>query len=155
MYKRNANDLHSSGVDIVALMEHWHVSDVIINPLRGSSMGYIAVSYALYKIVTPLRYTVTLGGTTISINYLKKWGYIKPVPSAKQLKNLYYEKKDTVLESMKEKKEDLKAHKEQLIEKHDQLMHGLEEKIKSKITDSRERLKEKIQDSIKVKHKND
>jgi Protein of unknown function (DUF1279). len=48
-------------VDIVGLLESWGVSEKLINPLRDSHAGYIAVAYALYKIFTPLRYTVTLG----------------------------------------------------------------------------------------------
>ncbi|KAJ9586936.1 hypothetical protein L9F63_019480 [Diploptera punctata] len=71
-----------SGVDIVALLENMGISEKLINPLRDSHAGYIAVAYALYKIATPIRYTVTLGGTTISIKYLKEWGYIKPIPTA-------------------------------------------------------------------------
>ena len=41
-------------------------------------MGYYAVTYALYKLATPFRYMVTIGGTTIAIKHLKRLGYIKP-----------------------------------------------------------------------------
>lgn len=50
-----------SGVDVIALLESMSISEKVINPLRDSSAGYIALSYALYKIATPIRYTVTLG----------------------------------------------------------------------------------------------
>lgn len=52
-----------SGVDIVALLEWMNVSDRVVAPFRNghSKTGYLAISYALYKIATPLRYTVTLG----------------------------------------------------------------------------------------------
>ncbi|XP_054282860.1 uncharacterized protein C18orf19 homolog A-like isoform X1 [Macrosteles quadrilineatus] len=88
--------LASSGVDIVALLEQLNVSDKLINPLRNghATTGYLAISYALYKIATPLRYTVTLGGTTVSINFLKKRGYIKPMPSKEKLKEIYQDKKE-------------------------------------------------------------
>jgi hypothetical protein len=50
-----------SGVDVIALLESMSISEKLINPLRDSSAGYIALAYALYKIATPVRYTVTLG----------------------------------------------------------------------------------------------
>jgi hypothetical protein len=50
-----------SGVDVIALLESMSISEKVINPLRDSSAGYIALAYALYKIATPIRYTVTLG----------------------------------------------------------------------------------------------
>lgn len=53
--------LASSGIDIIGYLEHFGVSEFFIKPLRDSTMGYFAVAYALYKIFTPLRYTVTLG----------------------------------------------------------------------------------------------
>ena len=105
-------------------------------------MGYIAISYALYKIATPARYTVTLGGTTVSINYLKKWGYIKPVPSPEKLKEMYLEKKDNLMETMRETRDGLKVQSEKLkdtkdhiiddLDKGIQHIKGLGDKIKSK-----------------------
>lgn len=50
-----------SGVDVPALLEKLSISERLINPLRDSSAGYIALAYALYKVATPIRYTVTLG----------------------------------------------------------------------------------------------
>lgn len=74
-----------SGLDVVALLESLGVSEKIVNPLKGSSAGYVALAYAMYKVATPARYTVTLGGTTASIKYLTRMGYIKPVPSKEKL----------------------------------------------------------------------
>lgn len=83
-----------NGLDVVALLEHMGVSEKIISPLKGSNAGYLALAYAMYKVATPARYAVTLGGTTVSINYLTRWGYIKPVPSADQLKMMYQDRKE-------------------------------------------------------------
>ena len=55
-----------SGLDVVALLENLGVSEKIINPLRGSSAGYVALAYAMYKVATPARYTVTLGKSRMS-----------------------------------------------------------------------------------------
>jgi hypothetical protein len=55
------NMFPSSGVDVIALLESAGISEKVISPLRDSSAGYIALAYALYKIATPVRYTITLG----------------------------------------------------------------------------------------------
>lgn len=101
-----------SGVDIPGILESWNVNESITSKLRDSHMGYLAVSYALYKVSTPIRYTVTIGGTTISINYLRKWGYIKPVPSTDRLREMYKERKENLMESFKETKGYYKEKKE-------------------------------------------
>nr|CAI5860203.1 unnamed protein product [Callosobruchus analis] len=111
-------------------------------------MGYIAVTLALYKIATPFRYTVTLGGTTISINYLKKWGYIKPVPSRERLKEMYQDKKEMFSRTMKETKEEM-------LERKDNIMESIQEK-KEEMKDKRDSLlrsvnKTKSNLSIKTK----
>lgn len=43
------------------------------------------------KISTSLLFT---GGTTVSIKYLKDWGYIKPIPPKEKIKEIIDEKKD-------------------------------------------------------------
>ncbi|XP_021922533.1 uncharacterized protein C18orf19 homolog A isoform X2 [Zootermopsis nevadensis] len=116
--------LAKSGVDVIALLESMSISEKVINPLRDSSAGYIALSYALYKIATPIRYTVTLGGTTVSINYLKKWGYIKPIPPREKLKKMYHEKKATL---MRDTTEELKLQQEKLKITHENVMRGCRE----------------------------
>ena len=54
-----------SGVDIVGLLERLGTSERILDYLRHSEAGYIALSYACYKLATPARYAVTVGGTTL------------------------------------------------------------------------------------------
>lgn len=120
----------------------WHVSDKLLNPLKDSSMGYIALAYAMYKVATPLRYTVTLGGTTISINYLKKWGYIKPVPSTERMKEIYREKKENLIETFQEKKEGIKETRQQIIKTVSKSSDQLKKqklKIKEKVQEVKEK----------------
>lgn len=76
----------SSGLDIVAIMEALHFSESVVSTVRDSSAGFIALAYALYKIFTPVRYTVTLGGTTWAIKFLKTRGLIKPRRPVKEAK---------------------------------------------------------------------
>ncbi|KAG5672669.1 hypothetical protein PVAND_002780 [Polypedilum vanderplanki] len=96
-----------SGVDIVGFLEQWNVSEKIINPLRNSQLGHIAVAYLLYKIATPARYTVTLGGTTFAINFLSQRGYIKPMPSKDKLVQMYKDKKDDFQQKVADTKSQL------------------------------------------------
>lgn len=80
-------------MDIPTLLESMHFSEGVISKLRDSSLGHAAIAYLCYKIATPLRYTVTLGGTTLSIKYLSQLGYIRPVPTKAQLKQMYDDQK--------------------------------------------------------------
>ncbi|PSN50629.1 hypothetical protein C0J52_15144 [Blattella germanica] len=107
--------LAKSGVDVIALLESMGLSEKLINPLRDSSAGYIALAYALYKVATPVRYTVTLGGTTISIKYLKEWGYIKPIPPREKLREMYQERKEQYQEELKLKQEKLKKTRDTML----------------------------------------
>ncbi|XP_012229923.1 protein FAM210A isoform X2 [Linepithema humile] len=71
-----------NGVDVVQLLEYMNFSERYVDLIRNSSAGNWAITYALYKIFTPLRYTITVGGTTMAIRYLSKMGYVK-APSFK------------------------------------------------------------------------
>ncbi|KAL3282915.1 hypothetical protein HHI36_006073 [Cryptolaemus montrouzieri] len=141
-----------SGVDIISLLETLNVNEKFINSMRDSHMGYLAIAYGCYKIATPARYTITLGGTTISINYLKKWGYIKPVPSAEKLKQMYQEKRDNFDRSMREKKDDLIAKKDELIAKREEFKSKLDDHLEQGIHKI-EKLKGKA-DKVKQKAEN-
>jgi len=64
--------------DVPALLEKLGIPDSIIDKVRdgNSWTSYLVIAYGLYKIFTPLRYMVTLGGTGITIRYLKRRGYV-------------------------------------------------------------------------------
>ncbi|XP_058451898.1 uncharacterized protein C18orf19 homolog A [Malaya genurostris] len=117
----------TSGVDVIALLETMGLSEKLINPVRDSSLGHIAIAYLLYKIATPARYTVTLGGTTISIKYLVQWGYIKPMPSKAKLVQMYKDKKENLQERIAEKKQDFQERKQQLEERKKNLFDDFEQ----------------------------
>ncbi|KAF4525727.1 hypothetical protein B566_EDAN015241 [Ephemera danica] len=87
------------------MLEKFGAGESVLGFVRNSNTGYFAITYALYKIATPARYTVTLGGTTLSINYLKRWGYIKPMPTKTQLKEMFEERRDNFKDNLREKKE--------------------------------------------------
>ncbi|XP_060872231.1 protein FAM210A [Metopolophium dirhodum] len=64
--------------DVAALLEKLGIPDYIIDKVRdgNSWTSYLVIAYGLYKIFTPLRYMVTLGGTGMTIRYLKRIGYV-------------------------------------------------------------------------------
>ncbi|XP_045459137.1 uncharacterized protein C18orf19 homolog A [Melitaea cinxia] len=108
-----------SGVDVISLLESIGISDKLLNPLKDSSAGYFALALALYKLITPLRYAVTIGGTTYAIKRLTAIGWIKPVPSRDQLKVMFQEKRDNIQDRFNESKQ---HYQTQLKEKGTQVM---------------------------------
>lgn len=114
----------TSGVDVIAILESMGVSEKLVNPVRDSSLGHIAIAYLLYKIATPARYTVTLGGTTVTIKYLVQLGYIKPIPSKAQLVQMYKDKKDDLQERIAEKKQDYEDRRQHLAQRKKDFMHS-------------------------------
>ncbi|RXG71575.1 hypothetical protein Avbf_06928 [Armadillidium vulgare] len=113
-----------SGVDITPILEKLNIS---MPYLLESDIGYYGIAYAMYKIASPARYTVTLGCTTFAINYLKNRGYIKPVPTKQELKVMY-----------EDKREELKEKSEEIVEKYQEKKGEMKEKV--------EELREKYQD---------
>ncbi|XP_017146122.1 uncharacterized protein C18orf19 homolog A [Drosophila miranda] len=87
--------LSKSGVDVPSLLQYVHLSETIIEKVQSSDMGHYAIAYLCYKVATPLRYALTLGGTTVSIKYLVQRGHIKPIPSKNELIKMYEDKKAT------------------------------------------------------------
>lgn len=112
----------TSGVDVIGILESLGVSEKLIDPVRDSSLGHIAIAYLLYKIATPARYTVTLGGTTVTIKYLVQWGYIKPMPTKAELVQMYKDKKENFQERIAEKKQGFEERKQQLAERKKSIM---------------------------------
>ncbi len=66
-----------TGVDVVSILQWCGLSEAYLEKLQHSEWQYYALAYACYKVATPVRYTVTVGGTTWSIHYLQKWGMLK------------------------------------------------------------------------------
>ncbi|XP_055337043.1 uncharacterized protein C18orf19 homolog A-like [Paramacrobiotus metropolitanus] len=85
--------LVKSGVDIVALLEKVGASEQLLERFRlessrSATYAYLASAYALYHVVAPLRYALTLALTTLAIAYLRRWGYIRPLPSKERLQQM-------------------------------------------------------------------
>lgn len=111
-----------SGVDVLAMLQTLGVGEAIITPLRDSAAGYFAIALALYKLATPLRYAVTVGGTTIAIKKLKGMGFLRPVPSRERIKEIFQEKKDTLQDRFNESRSHYQA---QMKEKRTQVLQEM------------------------------
>jgi hypothetical protein len=95
-----------SGVDIVSFLQYVGTSQRILDYMSDSEAGYYALSYACYKIASPLRYTITVAGTTLTISKLKDTGYLKSTSEVAEkikdktddLKEKYEDQRDKVKE---------------------------------------------------------
>ncbi len=79
----------------------------VIDVFHGAA-GNLAVAYLMYKLATPARYTVTVGGTYLTVKYLRKWGYMAPIPEGDKLRDLAKDSRKQVKERYGEMKEDMK-----------------------------------------------
>ena len=43
------------------MLQAMSISDSIIDRLKDSTMGHLAIAYMCYKVMTPVRYMVTVG----------------------------------------------------------------------------------------------
>merc|ERR1711976_903935 len=148
-----------SGIDVAALLQTFGVSEAYVEKLSNSEMGYYALSYACYKIATPARYTVTVGGTTLTIAKLKDTGYLKSTSEfAGKMKDKSDDMKEKYrYEERKDKMEGtLEDLKEKAAEKKDQLKDNVGdawEKMKDRTDDIKDKAvdkKDQIKDNVEV-----
>ncbi|XP_055273243.1 protein FAM210A [Moschus berezovskii] len=96
------------GVNVVPFLELIGLPDSIVNILKNSQSGNALTAYALFKIATPARYTVTLGGTSFTVKYLRSRGYMSTPPPVKEyLQDKMEETKELLTEKMEETKDRL------------------------------------------------
>ncbi|KAM9098379.1 protein FAM210A [Sarcophilus harrisii] len=98
----------SKGVNVVPFLELIGLPHSIVDILKNSQSGNALTAYALFKIATPARYTVTLGGTSITVKYLRSHGYMSTPPPVKEyLQDRMEETKELITEKMGETKDRL------------------------------------------------
>ncbi|XP_038568183.1 uncharacterized protein C18orf19 homolog B-like [Micropterus salmoides] len=125
------------GVNVVPFLEMIGLPESLVGLLRDSSSGYALTAYAMYKIATPARYTVTLGGTSLSVQYLRKHGYLSTPPPVKE----YFQDK------MEETKEKLTEKMEETKERFSEKMEETKERISEKMEETKDKLSEKLQET--------
>lgn len=100
-----------SGVDVVGILEWFGTSESIVSKFRSSHLGDIAGAYLCYKLLTPARYTVTLGGTNFTIKYLQRQGKMPKATERERLKDLVKDGRQELKAKRKEIKEEREERK--------------------------------------------
>jgi len=126
-----------NGVNVVPFLEMIGLPESLVGLLRDSSSGYALTAYAMYKIATPARYTVTLGGTSLSVQYLRKHGYLSTPPPVK----------DYIQDKMEETKEKLTEKMEETKERFSEKMEETKERFSEKMEETKDKLSEKLQET--------
>ncbi|NXL93167.1 F210A protein, partial [Alectura lathami] len=121
------------GVNVVPFLELIGLPDSIVSILKNSQSGNALTAYALYKIATPARYAVTLGGTSITVKYLRKKGYMSTPPPVKEyLQDRMEETKDKITEKMEETKDKITEKMEETKDKITEKIQETKDKVSFK-----------------------
>ncbi|XP_044149042.1 protein FAM210A [Bufo gargarizans] len=116
------------GINVVPFLEFIGLPESIVNILKNSESGNVLTAYALYKIATPIRYTVTLGGTSVSVKYLRKYGYLSTPPLVK----------DYIQDKMEETKERFSEKMEETRDIISEKMEVTKDRISEKLQETKE-----------------
>ncbi|CAD5112393.1 DgyrCDS1614 [Dimorphilus gyrociliatus] len=90
------------GLDITPILERF-LEPETIEKAQNSPLGHAAIAYLMYKLVTPARYAVTIGGTQVTVKQLKRMGVWKEIDEKEKLGSLLREGKDNVKDKMNTK----------------------------------------------------
>lgn len=126
-------------------LEYIGFPDRLVKLLENSQSGYALTAYAMYKIATPARYTVTLGGTSLSVKYLRKHGYMSTPPPVKEY---FQEKMEDAKERISEKMEDAKERISEKMEETKERISGKMEETKDRFSERMEETKDKFTGKI-------
>ncbi|XP_060100036.1 protein FAM210A [Heteronotia binoei] len=125
------------GVNVVPFLEFLGMPESIVNILKNSQSGNLITAYAMYKVATPARYAVTIGGTSLAVKYLRKHGYISTPPPVKEF----------IQDRMEETKERLSGKMEETRDMISGKMEETKEMLTGKMEETKGRITEKIQET--------
>ncbi|CAL1610461.1 unnamed protein product [Knipowitschia caucasica] len=129
------------GINVVPFLELIGLPESLVSLLRDSTSGYALTAYAMYKIATPARYTVTLGGTSLLVQYLRKHGYLSTPPPVKEyIQDRMEETKERITEKMEETKERLSEKMEETKERFSEKMEETKDKLSERIQETKGRV---------------
>lgn len=95
----------------------------------------------LLEIATPARYTVTLAGTSLSVKYLRKHGYMSTPPPVKEyIQDKMEETRERFSEKMEETKERISGKMEETKDR----LSGRMEETKDKFSEKLQQTKDKV-----------
>ncbi|KAH0617837.1 hypothetical protein JD844_016469 [Phrynosoma platyrhinos] len=130
-------DKFSQGINVVPFLEFIGLPESVVNILKHSQSGNALTAYAMYKIATPARYTVTLGGTSITVKYLRRHGHMSTPPPVK----------DYIQDRMEETKERLSGKMEETRGMISGKMEETKERLTGKMEETKDKITEKIQET--------
>uniref|UniRef100_A0A7M4ELC4 Family with sequence similarity 210 member A n=1 Tax=Crocodylus porosus TaxID=8502 RepID=A0A7M4ELC4_CROPO len=151
--------ISSRGMNVVPILEALGLPENIISFLKNSETGNVLTAYTLCKIASPARYIVTLGGTSITIKYLRKYGYLSRPPPVKGylhdrmeetkelLSGKMEETKDKITEKMEETRDKITEKMEETKGKITEKMEETKDKITEKMEETKDKITEKIQET--------
>ncbi|KAK2177442.1 hypothetical protein NP493_592g01005 [Ridgeia piscesae] len=123
-----------TGIDVIPLLQSMGVGETVLKAFSNPAIGDVAVAYLLYKIATPARYAVTIGGTHWTVRQLRRLGYMPPVPQGDSIRSLMKEGRS----QMKEKASTMKDRAEDVRDK-------IKEKTKDHVDSMRDNMQKKKQ----------
>ncbi|XP_042628622.1 uncharacterized protein C18orf19 homolog B-like [Cyprinus carpio] len=132
------------GVNLVPFLEFIGLPDWMVGILQDSQGAYALTAYAMYKLATPARYTVTLGGTSLSVQYLRKHGYLSTPPPVKEY---IQDKMGETKERLTEKMEETKERFSEKMEETKELLSERMEETKERFSERKDKFSEKLQET--------
>uniref|UniRef100_A0A3B3R254 Family with sequence similarity 210 member Aa n=1 Tax=Paramormyrops kingsleyae TaxID=1676925 RepID=A0A3B3R254_9TELE len=117
------------GVNVVPFLEYIGLPDKLVDLMEKSQSGYAITAYAMYKIATPARYTVTLAGTSLSVKYLRKHGYMSTPPPVKEYIQDKMEETREISGKMEETKDRLSGRMEETKDKFSEKLQQTKDKV--------------------------
>ncbi|XP_059411420.1 uncharacterized protein C18orf19 homolog A-like [Carassius carassius] len=118
------------GVNLVLFLEYVGFPDKVVKLLENFQSGYALTAYTMFKIATPARYTVTLGGTSLSVKYLRKHGYMSTPPPVKEyLQEKMEETKERIFGKMEETKDRISERIEETSMKFTEKLQETKDKV--------------------------
>lgn len=125
------------GLDITPILEKF-LEPETIEKAQNSPLGHAALAYLMYKLATPARYAVTIGGTQLTVQQLKKMGVWKEIDEKEKIGSLLREGKDNVKDKIREGKDNVK----------DKIREG-KDNVKDKFREGKDNVKDKMNIQIK------
>ena len=78
-------------MDVSAFLKWLGVGETVLQKLNSPSVGHVATTYLLYKLATPLRYTVTIAGTRYIVKHFQSIGRMPVTPERNKISSLLKE----------------------------------------------------------------
>jgi ElaB/YqjD/DUF883 family membrane-anchored ribosome-binding protein len=137
-----------SGVDVVPLLKWLGASDKVIAPFLRPAVGHAAATYLLYKLFTPLRYTVTIAATQVTVKYLRQRGYLK-TPADDSFRALVHDGRSKVKDKVEEVRDKVEDKMDEVRDKIEVVRDKVEDRlddVRDKIEVVRDKMEDKLDD---------